>query len=153
MPVVPAGFNRAATSTNCPDQLAAIGPSLVIQIGFDPNYDGKNPGAVPVIPSDPRVALIDTGASHSSIDEKLAKQLALPIIDKKPVSGVHGSQEVEICSAQIYLPQFALTHYGLFTLVKLQEGGQQHVALLGRTFLRGFVFVYDGIEGYVRLMR
>jgi hypothetical protein len=153
MSIVPVGFNRKATMASCPVQLAAFGPTIGVQIGFDPNYDGKNPAAVPAIPSDMRNALIDTGASHSSIDEKLAKQLGLPVVDKKPISGVHGSQEVEICSGQIYLPYFAFTIYGLFALVKLQEGGQQHHALLGRTLLQGFVFVYDGVEGYVRLMR
>ena len=105
------------------------------------------------MPQDSRSALIKPGASHNSIDYDLAKQLNLPIIDKKPVSGIHGSAEVEICAAQMFLPHFAFTVYGLFALVRLRAGGQNHDALLGRNLLRHFSFYYDGIEGYVRLMR
>jgi len=153
MPVVAVGYNKAATLANCPDLLQDVGPTIGVYIGFDPNYDGKNPNVIPAIPTDNKEALIDTGASHNSIDWTLAKALNLPIIDKKPVSGIHGSAEVEICSAQIYLPHFNVTFYGPFALVKLQEGGQRQHALLGRNLLRHFTFYYDGIEGYARLSR
>lgn len=152
MPIVAVGFNRPATETNCPNQLELHGPTMAVWIGFDPNF---NPAQYqhPTLPQTHKDALIDSGASHNSIDYDLAKQLNLPIIDKKPVSGIHGSGEVEICSAQIFLPHFEFTVYGAFALVQLRAGGQNHDALLGRNLLRHFTFYYDGIEGYARLSR
>lgn len=154
MPVFPVGFNRAVTEGDCPDALELNGPTAMCQVGFDPNYDGKNPNIPPKIPQDLRHGLIDTGASHSSIDAKLVRDLNLPIVDKKPVGGVHGQIELEICSAQVHLPFYNYTTYGLFAVVKLRDGGfGMHDVLLGRTMLRSFTLYYDGTSGYTRLSR
>jgi hypothetical protein len=131
----------------------ANGPTATCWVGFDPDYEGKS-GAVPKIPQTWRQGLIDTGASHSSINIDLAKELNLPIVDKKPVGGVHGQLELEICSAQVHLPLFQYTTFGLFALVKLKDGGFGiHDVLFGRTMLRSFTLYYDGASGYTRLSR
>lgn len=154
MPVLPVGFNRPTTTGDCPDQLEVNGPTAICYVGFDQDYDGKTAGAVPKLPDIVRHGLIDTGASHSSIDAALAKDLNLPIVDKKPVGGVHGQIELEICSAQVYLPFYGYTTYGLFAVVKLKDGGfGMHDVLLGRTMLRSFTLYYDGTSGYTRLSR
>jgi len=57
-----------------------------------------------------------------------------------------------VCSAQIFLPGFGFTIFGLFAVVKLRPT-QRHDALLGRAMLRGFTLYYDGISGYTRLSR
>jgi hypothetical protein len=36
---------------------------------------------------------------------------------------------------------------------QLQAGGQAHLALIGRTLLRGTLLVYDGEKGSVRIAR
>ena len=51
--------------------------------------------------------------------------------------------------AQIHIPQLNFTQYGKFAGVQLVGGGQQHQALLGRTFLQGTMMIYDGIRGQV----
>jgi hypothetical protein len=151
MPVFGVGFDRDAKKTDCPDQLELIGPTAGCLIGFDPDYDPKGT-TPPKLSPEPRMGLIDTGASHSSIDAELAQVLNLPIVDKKPVSGVHGEMMLDVCSAQIFLPLFGYTIYGLFAVVKLRPV-QQHDALLGRVMLRGFTLYYDGASGYTRLAR
>jgi hypothetical protein len=40
---------------------------------------------------------------------------------------------------------------GVFAGVHLQEGGQLHRALIGRTFLRHYKMVYEGLTGTVTL--
>jgi hypothetical protein len=56
-------------------ELLQIGPSLFVNIGFDPTC---KPGKTPIAGVSNVEALIDTGAKISCIDEPLAIQLGLP---------------------------------------------------------------------------
>ena len=51
------------------DYLARIGPRLDVQVGFDPHF--HQPVGRPNIPDDRRVALIDSGASASTVSAGL----------------------------------------------------------------------------------
>ena len=133
------------------DQLAVYGPTIFAQIGFDPSFVPGTTKGSPVLPSTIFHALIDTGAGESCIDSLLATQLNLPIIDRRSVSGVHGSQEVNMHLAQVHFPKLGFTLFGAFAGVHLAAGGQPHLALIGRTFLRHFRMVYDGLTGDVTL--
>src|SRR5262245_47477459 len=70
--------------------LVGIGPTLLVKIGFDPDYDPAKPG-IPKLPDPPFPALVDTGATESCIDSGLAMRLNLPIVDRRKISGVHGA--------------------------------------------------------------
>src|SRR5205823_6239775 len=95
--------------------------------------------------------LVDTGASESCIDSLLAAQLNLPIVDRRPTSGAHGSLEVNMHLAQVRIPALNFTIYGAFAGVRLAVGGQTHRALIGRTFLQRFTMVYEGRTGAVTI--
>lgn len=90
---------------------------------------------------------MDTGASESCIDSSLAGALNLPVVERQPVAGVHGADEVNIHLAQILVPDLAYTIYGRFAGVHLRAGGQPHFALIGRTFLSSVQLHYDGPTG------
>ncbi|MCY4261740.1 MAG: retroviral-like aspartic protease family protein [Candidatus Dadabacteria bacterium] len=123
---------------------------LGVRIGFDRDYflsDSTNPD----LPEDIWPALVDTGAAESCIDSALADILNLPVVDRRNVSGVHRSAEVNIHLAQIYAPSLQFTTYGRFAGVHLTSGGQLHRALIGRSFLRSFTMIYNGITGSVEL--
>jgi hypothetical protein len=112
-------------------QLAAIGPTIRVDIGFNPTLLGQVPsigatGATPatdststsVAPISASVpvplalsslienvpALIDTGAMISGIDESLAKQLRLPLINQISSGGVHGQGPLNVYLADISIP-------------------------------------------------
>ena len=53
--------------------------------------------------------------------------------------------------AQVAVPALGVTIYGAFAGVHLAAGGQTHLALIGRTFLRNFRMVYEGKTGTVTL--
>ena len=103
MPIVECGFGPFGPLASA--QLAAIGPTIPVDIGFNPTIFGQTPGAdgattaadpastsvVPISAPVPLAlfsliqnvpALIDTGATISCIDETLAKQLELPLINQ-----------------------------------------------------------------------
>lgn len=147
MPSVECGFPLLQESRG-PDSLIRFGPTLMVQIGFDPDF---SPGSTPNLPSTEFHALVDTGALESCIDSGVASTLGLPIVDRQKVAGVHGSADVNVHLAQIYVPALELTTFGRFSGVHLRAGGQPHSALIGRTFLRAFTMIYNGGTGSVIL--
>ena len=91
MPIVEVGFAGLPGVPNAADALVWVGPGISVEIGFDPAtfaalagipIPAPAPGAVAPAPIAPQVvlALIDTGAQQSMIDEALAIQLALPLL-------------------------------------------------------------------------
>jgi predicted aspartyl protease len=136
---------------NGADLLAIHGPTILVDIGFDPAYDPKTATTPPVPLIQNMLALVDTGASESFIDNGLAVALQLPVVDKGAVSGSIGSHPSDIYVAQIRVPALNVNIYGRFSGVNLIAGGQSHSVLLGRTFLRRLVMSYDGKTGRVTL--
>ncbi len=96
-------------------------------------------------------ALIDTGASDSCIDEELAQQLQLPLIDQEGGSGIGGKETFNVYLGHIRIAALGMIQYGRFMGVKLRAGNQPHQALLGRTLFQGMILFYDGRDGSVRL--
>jgi predicted aspartyl protease len=148
MPQVDCGFGNSGAQGS--KLLVDLGPTIQVNIGFDPDYiPASDPPIVPVPGVTGIHALVDTGATESCIDNLLAAQLGLPVVDRRPVSGIHGSHETNMYLAQIHVPTLEVTVYGEFVGVDLQAGGQDHSALMGRTFLRNFQMTYDGRTGSV----
>jgi len=133
------------------DLLVDRGPSLYVDIGFDPTYDPDRPSKAPQAGVKNVWALIDTGAVESFIDNGLALSLALPIVDRVQLAGISGRHLASVYVAQIHVPSLAFTIYGRFAGVDLLAGGQTHTALIGRTFLANFKMTYDGRLGRVVL--
>jgi predicted aspartyl protease len=131
--------------------LAAWGPTLLVDIGFDPNFNPQNPIQIPIPGIRGVRALVDTGAAESCIDSMLAAQLNLPIVDRRRIGGVGGAHIVNIHLAQVHVPSLRHTSYGAFAAVHLAAGGQAHHALIGRTFLQQFTLVYEGRTGSVTI--
>jgi hypothetical protein len=151
------GFDDVPGAASGAVFLMHYGPTLLVDIGFDPNFQVPTEvsGPVPVSAPIPGItgisALVDTGAGQSCIDSLLAAQLNLPIVDRRPISGIHGPQEVNIHLAQIRVPALSFVIYGAFAGVHLVAGGQMHKALLGRTFLIDYTMIYEGRTGTVTI--
>jgi predicted aspartyl protease len=122
----------------------------MVDIGFDPTFQ-PGESAKPTAGIAGVQALVDTGATECCIDNLLAASLNLPVVDRKPISGVGGRITVNVYLAQIHVPSLPFTIYGQFAGVDLVAGGQGHVALMGRTFLRHLQMTYDGVSGAVTL--
>jgi len=152
MPTVDCGFLDVPGGSPGAELLIGYGPTLLVDVGFDPNYRHTS-GAVPVAGMKAIHALVDTGATECCIDALLAAQLNLPKVDKRAVAGVHGAHEVEIVLAQVHVPALTFTVYGQFAAVDLSGGGQPHLVLIGRTFLRHVTMTYEGITGMVRIVK
>ncbi len=116
MPIVECGFPSGlsapgSSALSGKDALALQGPTILVDIGFDPVIFGAQLPAVPgatsipvAVPSVQVPALIDTGASESCIDEQLAQQLQLPLINTTVRSGIGGSVTLNMHLAHITMP-------------------------------------------------
>lgn len=148
------GFDNIPGGASGVDLLVFNGPTLLVDVGFDPNFKtipGQSVVPVPVAGIKGVNALVDTGATESCIDSLLASHLNLPIVDRRKISGTYGSHEVNIHLAQVYVPALNFTVYGAFAGVHLAAGGQSHRVLIGRTFLRHYTMTYEGRTGTVIL--
>jgi len=81
------GFDNSPQSPGR-ELLAAWGPTLAVDIGFDPNFNPQNAIQIPIPGIRGVRALVDTGASESCIDSMLAAQLNLPVVDRRGIGGV-----------------------------------------------------------------
>jgi hypothetical protein len=144
------GFESVEGGASGSDLLVQFGPTLMVDIGFDPDYK-PGPSAKPRPGINGISALVDTGASESCIDNLVGHDLALPVVDRRPIAGAHGSQLANIFLAQVHVPTLNFTIYGFFAGVDLAAGGQVHRALIGRSFLRRFKMIYEGATGTVTL--
>lgn len=152
MPEVKCGFDDAP-GVSGRELLVQLGPTLIVDIGFDPNYDPAKASGPPTPGIKDVHALVDTGATESCIDSQLATSLNLPIIDRRPISGVGGKHEVNMHLAQVTVEPLKHVIYGPFAAVDLAAGGQQHGVLIGRTFLQHMTMVYEGPTGSVAIRR
>lgn len=152
--------NQPPTIIPGPVQLVQKGPTVPVVIGFDPSLFHPDQATVQAAiaavqaaapPAQLLEALIDTGATESCIDEGLANELQLPIVDQVDASGVGGQHKLNLYLGYIRIVPLNFMQYGRFIGAKLSEGGQPHKALLGRTLLQRMILVYDGRDGSVRL--
>ena len=123
--------------------LINLGPGLQVLVGPPSASDPKQP-------ENPQqhIALIDTGATQSCIDESIAVALKLPLIDKVMMGGVAGAKEHNVYLASLIVPGIR-SQYGSFAGVDLAGGGQVHRVLLGRTFFTHSILIYDGFRAQV----
>ncbi len=144
MPLTECGF---ADAQGRPDAQALItnGPTIEVVVS-SPLDSAQQATASRSVP-----ALIDTGASHSCIDEDLATQLGLPIVDIAQMSGIGGIQDYNVYLADIHVPHLLSNLKGRFSAVKLTQGGQPHAVLLGRDFLQNTIMFYDGLRAQVTI--
>ena len=150
MPQTRCGFDDGPAGKG-KDLLVGVGPTLLVDIGFDASFDVNNPIKTPQPGLVGVLALVDTGAIESCIDIALATSLGLPITDRRTLAGAGGLHTADVYLAQVHIPALKFTLYGAFTGVALSAGGQRHRALLGRTFLQNFRMIYDGVSGTVTI--
>ena len=144
MPLADAGFSDEDGRGR--EHLLALGPTLSVSVSHfeqDPETGTRLTEVVN--------ALVDTGATQSCIDSRLAERLGLPVIDAMEVAGVGGTRTHNVYLASVSIPSLGLSQYGEFAGVELQDGGQPHAALLGRSFLQNVILIYDGLRGQVTL--
>ena len=107
--------------------------------------DGKNPHEKVTH------ALIDTGAEGSCVDERIARELRMPVVDTVTVFWAGESGEHNVYAANIVVHHLELRVQGMLVGVDFIPGDIPQEVILGRTFLEGTIMIYDGLKGEVTL--
>ena len=126
------------------------GPIIPISVTIEQNMgktlaqQGKN------VPTKQGIALFDTGATQSAIDDQVAQELGLPVVDVGKMTSA--SHEQHPCN--LYPVQFSIVPGIVFQSprtmgVKLAVQGM--IAIIGRDVLQSCVFIYNGASGQITL--
>jgi predicted aspartyl protease len=95
------------------------------------------------------LALIDTGATGTCIDDQAAKELGLPVIDvAKMTSATHKDQQCSVYPVQINLPSVVLNSPRTMGAALAPQG---LLVLIGRDVLQNCTLFYNGPTGQITL--
>ena len=140
-----------------PHALVKAGPVLAVEISIPAALTEKlTKENKPVPPPKTGLALIDTGATHSCVDDDTISQLGVNPIGRTKIHGSAGAHEVNIFPAHFRFP--AIPNFEIdFTAtlgvdIQAQKvNNQPIIALLGRDVLLRCVFIYNGPLGVYTL--
>ena len=144
MPAIQYSYQSDDPQTSPARLLSLAGPSLAIDIGA-PSLSGASP---PPVPAKAVAALIDTGLASTCIDDNLAQELGLKVIDRRPVRGPDKEKMVNVYLARVVV--HATRRESLASFVGLELGANWPI-VLGRDFLADIVMTYDGVNGIVTI--
>lgn len=134
-----------------PFALQMRGPVLQVSVTIEQNaaqallQQGKE---VPT--PKPGWALIDTGASNTCIDEQIAKELGLPVIDTaKMASASHAETTCNVYPVQIDVP--SVLSLSAPRTIGAALAAQGLAVLIGRDVLQHCTLFYNGATGQITL--
>lgn len=87
-------------------------------------------------------AMVDTGASDTCIDYRIAHALKLRQIDQRTIGTVGGPIEVAVFLGMLEIPQLGFKRLDRLFAPKIER--INYSVLIGRSILREFIFTYDG---------
>ena len=92
------------------------------------------------------LALIDTGAAATCVDESLARRVGLAVVDAGPISSAtHEHHVVPIFACRLEISGLGTINCPRAMGVTIENQGL--VAVIGRDVLKSTVLIYNGSEG------
>jgi len=126
------------------------GPAIPVTVTIEQNMGKVLAEKGKTIPSKQGLALIDTGASQCAIDEQIARELGLPVVDV----GKMGSASHEEHPCNLYPVQFSIGPALVFQAPRTMGAvlaAKGYIAIIGRDVLRHCVLICNGPVGQVTL--
>ena len=128
-----------------PEHLATVGPRLLIKIAISGSLAsiyGKQSREIPQ-PIE-GYALFDTGASITSVDEKVLIRLGLAPVGRVNISTASDTRATNIYACAMNFPGNPLPDLELSFVAGAELQNMGYVALIGRDIMRDMVLIYDG---------
>jgi hypothetical protein len=154
-------YNRSFWPPNAPGNpilLRTHGPLIAVQVAV-PDILARHLTSqnLPVPPPVSGMALIDTGASITSVDATVFQSLSIPPVGVATTYGVHGPGQAPVFPAKLFFPGTMMQGLAFNQVMGCNLRGQQTgspsplIVLVGRDLLQHFVLVYNGPCGMVTL--
>jgi hypothetical protein len=145
------GQMPAATPVSVAEKLRREGALVQVQIALPATLaqqmqsQGQNPPA-------PQIAMgmIDTGASISTVSERVAQAAGLQQVGSVPISGVGGTSERPVMSASLMLPEYGIS-VDPIEIVAVSINAPGFEILIGRDVLQAIELKYTGPHGIFNL--
>lgn len=136
--------------------LRIFGPIIPVQIAV-PHALAQHLTSTnaPVPPPINGMALIDTGASITSVDNSAFQNLGVQPVGVATVGGAHGPAQQPVFPASISFPGTQLMGLAFNQVLGCNISGQATgtplplIALVGRDLLAHFIFIYNGPMGSI----
>lgn len=123
-----------------PVDLQRFGPTLKVILS-NPNRNELEPSVEPHVGE----AVVDTGATGICVDESIVKKLDLQFIAPINMIAVGKSHAASRYLAMVEVPELS---FKKIMPVSSPDGGSVSPSiLLGRSFLRHYIFTFNGITG------
>jgi len=97
------------------------------------------------------LGLLDTGASHTCIDEGIATALNLQVANRTTMRTAAGQASTSVFAVTLSFPGTSLPPMPSVFALGANLGNQGLAALIGRDFLAGKILHYDGALSIVTL--
>lgn len=132
-----------------PVALQLRGPVVQVTVTIEQNAGKALLSQGKTVPTKTGWALIDTGASNTCIDDKVAKELGLPVIDVGNMqSASHEKHQCNVYPVQIITPVVTLNSPRTMG-ASLESQGL--LVLIGRDVLQVCNLFYNGVAGQFTL--
>jgi hypothetical protein len=133
------------------------GPLIQVEVGLPEalQADFVRKG-IALVPPRAGYALIDTGASLSSVHEPVLQAFRIPPIDRISTQTPHGAGKSMVYPAKISFPGLSIRDLPMDRVVGCDlkweaSDGEEIIMLLGRDLLQGFLLVYNGKRSHITL--
>lgn len=156
MPLWHKHYMDTSRNVHAPAALAELGAFVQVEINLpQPLIEFLSEQNKPIPAPSTGVALIDTGASKTCVDETILANLGINPIGLVSVGTAAGSVQRTIFPARLTFPEFKLV-VDLSQVIAVDLQGQtiqktQIIGLVGRDILRFCQFTYDGHGGFFTL--
>lgn len=141
-----------------PHTLAQVGPIVKVLVSPHPDIlEELRENGMPAPEPVSGVAIIDTGASVTCIDENVCRALALQPTGVSNVLHAGGSERRSCYPIQIFFPDLS---FGPISAVRAMSAkltdlenhkSQPYILMLGRDLMHNLMIVYDGIHGRIQI--
>ena len=156
MPIWHKHYINAKTKIHVPDFLAGAGPALQVEVNLpQPLIEFLSEQGKSIPAPSTGIALIDTGASMTCVDESVLAKLGINAVGLVSLGTAAGYVQRPLFPAKVTFPEPKLI-VDLSRVVAVDLHGQTImklplIALVGRDILRMCQFIYDGSGGFFTL--
>ena len=148
MPIFSRFWINQQTGTADPERLRQHGPALQAEISIPSDLEDslQRRGAQSPLPRT-GLALIDTGASITAVDQQVLAGLGLTPTDLTQVATPGGVAQQPMYSCNISFPGTPIPTLSFNVVIGSNLAPLGFSVLIGRDVLRFFQIVYNGVEG------